>query len=269
MSKADAAKTPIITLTTDFGLSDYFVGVLKGVLARSTPHARLIDITHGIPPQDTISAAFVVRETLDYFPEGTIHLVVVDPGVGTARRKIIVTHKDQFFVAPDNGVLTYLFNEEGSRVFEVRDTVFLKFKESPTFAGRDHFAPIAALLAQERSPKDLGKEIFDARQIDGLCCKKDGDGETIVGKIVYVDQFGNGISNVKSDDLGEKLKNPKAIEADLGRHHLVGLKKNYAEAKAGELSFLINSSAYVEIFSKNTSAQKIFKFKLMDDIIIH
>ncbi|MFQ5949402.1 MAG: S-adenosyl-l-methionine hydroxide adenosyltransferase family protein, partial [Nitrospiria bacterium] len=184
----------IITLTTDFGIRDYFVGSLKGVLLQRVPNARLIDITHETPRHDIISAAFVVNEIYRTFPQGAIHLVVVDPGVGTERKKLIVSKEGHLFVAPDNGVLTYLFKEEGSRVYEVVDTRHLTFSNSPTFAGRDHFAPIVASLAVGILPEALGREISDYQCIKGLYPERKGS--DLVGKIVYFDHFGNAITNL-------------------------------------------------------------------------
>ncbi len=264
---ANASKIPVITLTTDFGLRDYFVGVLKGVLLQSLPLAHVIDITHEIAPHDVISASFVVQETFRYFPEGTVHLVVVDPGVGTSRRKLVVTLCGQYFVAPDNGILTILLKMKGSRVFEIGSNADLKSGESPTFAARDHFAPIAATLAKGIKPGDLGKEIFDAHQIDDLTCKKAGT--RISGKIVYFDRFGNGITNITRADLEEGSKTPENIKVELQDKRFIVLKGNYASGEENEVFAIINSSGHMEISSRNRSAQQILKLKLMDNIIVN
>lgn len=257
---------PIITLTTDFGLSDYFVGAVKGVLLCQIPEAKLVDITHLIPRHDIISAAFVVNEMYGCFPQGTIHLTVVDPGVGSARRKIIVTYKGQFFVAPDNGILSYILKEAECRVFEVVETLFLKLKESPTFAGRDHFSRIAAALAKGISPTMLGKEIFDAHQMDLFFQKKGGT--ALRGKIVYFDCFGNAITNLTQDVLKAHLKNPERFTANLSKLKFVGLKKNYMDAEKETGSLIMNSSGYLEIFVLNDSARNILKLNLSDEVII-
>lgn len=257
---------PIITLTTDFGLSDYFVGAVKGVLLCQIPEANLVDITHLIPRHDIISAAFVVNEIHACFPQGTIHVAIVDPGVGSARRKIIVTHEGQFFVAPDNGILSYILREPESRVFEVLETPFLRLKESPTFAGRDHFSRIAAALAKGISPTMLGKEIFDAQQMDLFFKKKEG--KVLTGKIVYFDCFGNAITNLTQEILKAHLKNPERFTADLEGKKLVGLKKKYLEGEESIGSLIINSSGYLEIFIVNDSAKNILNLNLYNKIII-
>jgi len=258
---------PIITLTSDFGLNDHFVGALKGVLLRHLPEARLIDVTHLIPKHDVISGAFVIREISGYFPQGTVHLAVVDPGVGTARRKLVVEQAGQFFVAPDNGLLSYLLKEEGCHVYEVKESAFLQFKTSPTFAGRDHFAPIAASLGKGRSPEDLGQRILDVYCIEDLFCKKQGN--RIAGKIVYFDHFGNAVTNLSRSTLRRKLENDADLFcADLKKKRLHGLKNHYTAGKEAKVGLLINSSGFLEIFAFCDSAKKILNLSLMDDVFI-
>ncbi len=252
----------IITLTTDFGTQDYFSGSMKGVLLSQAPDARIIDITHEISHHDIVSGAFVVKETYKNFPQKTIHLVVVDPGVGTDRRKLIVVKAGQFFVAPDNGVLTYLYEEEGSRSFEVRETDTLQFRRSPTFAGRDHFSPIAALLANGRLPEELGREITDVRCIRELYPERLG--HDLAGKIVYFDHFGNAITNLS----GAVLENEADFKVQLKRHLFMGIKENYAEGKKGSGNMIINSSGHLEIFVPYESAKKTLSLNLLDDLLI-
>ncbi len=260
-------KPPLITLTTDFALNDYFVGALKGVLLRHVPEARLIDITHLIPRHDVISGAFVLHEISGYYPKGSIHLAVVDPGVGTERRKLIAKYAAQFFVAPDNGLLSYLLNSNECELFEVKKSEFLQFPQSPTFAGRDHFAPIAAALARGVSPENLGRQIADAYRIEALFCRKEAG--AIEGKIVYFDHFGNAVTNVTQSILMDKLENAKLFSATLKGRTLSGLKKNYAAGQAEQVGLLINSSGFLEIFAFYRSAKEILNLNLMDDIIIH
>lgn len=256
---------PIITLTTDFGASDYFVGSVKGVLLRQAPGVRLVDITHDIPPQDLISAAFVLKEISSYFPPGTVHLSVVDPGVGTDRRKIIAAAEGQFFVAPDNGLLTYLFERNGCRVYSVDETPLLAFKKSPTFAGRDHFAPIATLLARGASPEAFGHEIRDAVRIEGL--SPEVKGERIFGKVVYLDRFGNAITNVTDNLLHSSIGSQK-IALRFKGGSLAGLKKNYAEGEKRSGNLIVNSSRHLEIFVPGGSAKELLGFRLLDEVII-
>ncbi len=254
------ARPPIITLTTDFGLRDYFVGSIKGVILQALPKARLIDISHEIPRHDIISGAFVVNEVCRYFPSGTVHLAVVDPGVGTVRRKIVVSFQGQHFVAPDNGLLTYLVDKAESRVFEIRGNTLLKFEESPTFAGRDHFAPIAAALASGTDPAALGVEIEDAYKISGLAIEKKES--KLGGKIVYFDHFGNAITNIKRADLPEKF------EIVIAGETLTGLKQNYAEGDEAKVNLIINSSGYLEIFMPEKSVKERLNLELLDVVAV-
>lgn len=258
--KADRPRIPIITLTSDFGLGDYFVGSLKGVILRALPDAQLIDISHEIPRHDIISGAFVINEAYRYFPPGTIHLVVIDPGVGTQRRKIVVCCERHRFVSPDNGLLSYLLNKTESRVFEIKESALLKFKESPTFAGRDHFAPIAAALASGIDPATLGVEIDDPCKISGFDIKKEEI--KIMGKVVYFDHFGNAITNIKKADL------PEHFEVAIGREILFALKQNYAEGAASQANLIINSSERLEVFVPRQSAQERLNLKLMDVVVV-
>lgn len=256
---------PIITLTTDFGSSDYFVGSVKGVLLQRAPGVRLIDMTHEIAPQDLTAAAFVLKEVSLYFPEGTVHLAVVDPGVGTDRRKIIVTEREQRYVAPDNGILTYILQREGCRVYAVGDTPLLRLEKSPTFAGRDHFAPIAALLAMGAPPESFGPEINDPVLIEGLSPKREK--ERIVGKIIYIDRFGNAITNVTQDDLKGSINTPRFVLRVKGVS-LTGLKNNYAEGERGAGNLIVNSSGHLEIFLPGGSARDLLGLRLSDEAII-
>lgn len=257
--------TPIITLTTDFGLSDYFVGSVKGVLLQRAPGVRLIDLTHEIPPQDRITAAFVLKEASLYFPKGTVHLAVVDPGVGTDRRKIIAAERGQFYVAPDNGILTYILQREGCRVYAVGETLLLPLEKSPTFAGRDHFAPMAALLAEGTPPDAFGFEIKDPVVIEGLSPKA-GEGR-IVGKIVYLDRFGNAITNVTEADLNGSIGSAEMALQIKGRR-LTGLKRNYAEGEKGAGHLIVNSSGHLEIFVPGGSARELLGLRLLDEAVI-
>lgn len=258
------ALPPAITLTTDFGSADYFVGSVKGVLLQQAPGVRLVDITHDVPPQELISAAFILKEISLHFPRGTVHLAVVDPGVGTDRRKIIAVEAGQFYVAPDNGILTYLLHREGCRVYAVDETS-LALKKSPTFAGRDHFAPMAALLAKGTPPEALGHEIKDPFLIEGLFPKVEGG--RILGKVVYLDRFGNAITNVTEADLNASFSESRKIALQIKGARLEGLKKNYAEGKGG-CNLVLNSSGHLEIFVPGGSARTLLGLRLLDEVII-
>lgn len=260
-----ASPSPIITLTTDFGLRDYFVGSVKGVLLERAPGIRLVDITHDIPRHDLLSAAFVIKETYRYFPAGSIHLVVVDPGVGTNRREIIAVHEGHFFVAPDNGLLTYLFQKGKTVVYQIKETSFLRLKESATFAGRDHFAPVAALLANGIRPGQLGDLISDYRCLEALSPWKTGT--RLIGKIVYFDHFGNAITSLTGAFLKEN--HPKGeIRISLRGKTFQGIHKNYAEGEKKAGNLIINSSDHLEIFVPEGSAKELLKLNLLDEVYL-
>jgi S-adenosylmethionine hydrolase len=262
---AQGSDSPIITITTDFGLGDYFVGSVKGVLLGRAPGIRLVDITHNIPRHDILSAAFVINEAYRYFPAGSIHLVVVDPGVGTERRELIAFHEGHFFVAPDNGLLTYIFQNEEVAVFEIKETSFFNPTEAPTFAGRDHFAPIAALLAKGIPPDRLGAQIEDYKQIEGLLPQRVKT--DLAGKIIYFDHFGNAITNLTGSLLKERYQK-EVLSFSLCGELFQGLRKNYAEGQKGKGSLIINSSDRLEIFVPGESAKDLLKLNLLDTVYI-
>ncbi len=266
---SSAPASPIITLTTDFGLSDYFVGALKGVILQKCANVRIVDITHNLPHHDVISAAFVIKEVFQYYPPGAIHMIVVDPGVGTERRKIIVHDGGQSFLAPDNGILSYVLNETGSRhVYEILEKAIFLSEESPTFAGRDHFAPIAASLVNGASPDHLGREIVDPMIIQDLFPIENGS--EYIGRIVYFDQYGNAITNLTKNALERHLKGPKPFTLEIsGNTILKGLKKNYSEGEEGRGNLILNSSGHLEIFFRKENAKTKLKLKLMDKVIVY
>lgn len=263
--RAKPALAPIVTLTTDFGTDDYFVGSVKGVLLGYRPDLQIIDITHQVPPHDIVSAAFIIKEAYRYFPLESVHLVVVDPGVGTDRKKIIVSHRSHTFVAPDNGVLTYITRMAGSAVYEVRDTPFFQFKTSPTFAGRDHFAPLAAFLAQGDAPEKFGKKTDDYCRLEALFPEERSG--RYAGKIVYIDRFGNAITNFTERELERTASREKAAIQIKG-HRLTGLKRNYAEGEPGRGNLIVNSSGHIEIFVPAQSARSALKLSLLDDVTL-
>ena len=190
-------------------------------------------------------------------------MVVVDPGVGTQRREIIAVHEGHFFVAPDNGVLTYLLQNKKNTVYQIKESVFFTFRKSSTFAGRDHFAPIAALLAKGIRPGELGDPIHDWRSIEGLSPQRVDD--SITGKIVYFDHFGNAITNLTGSLLKERSQgNPLSLS--LSGKTFQGLKKAYAEGQQGEGNLILNSSDHLEIFVPGESARDRLNLKLLDAV---
>ncbi|MDH5298628.1 MAG: SAM-dependent chlorinase/fluorinase [Desulfobulbaceae bacterium] len=241
----------IITLTTDFGLADEYVGVMKGVILGRTPRARIIDLTHDIEPQGIARAAHVIDHASRYFPAGTIHVVVVDPGVGTSRRLILVGARGQLFLAPDNGVLTLLLGEDDfgfARVVACQQ-LFLH-PVSRTFHGRDILAPVAAALADNLEPAEVGPEIAAA----GLTtlplpkAERAARGE-IRGEVIRVDRFGNLITNIPRA-LVNKLApdtNAAGLAVAITGRTLAAVVETYGSVAIGTPAALFGSSDFLEI----------------------
>lgn len=252
----------IITLTTDFGLTDTYVAAMKGVILDTNPEATIIDICHTISPQNISQAAFVLNTACQVFPERTIHVVVVDPGVGTGRRAIILRTPRFDFVAPDNGVLSYIiepFLKERMRsgqeqaelppeleAISLTRPEFWRSSVSPTFHGRDIFAPVAARLSLGTKPKEFGDFISSIMVLPEHRPYQES-ADTLVGRIVHIDHFGNLSTNFKREDLPEK---PFNIEIE--NHSISELSRTYGEGEG--LLALIGSSGYLEIAVKGGSA---------------
>lgn len=194
----------VITLLTDFGTADYFVPAVKGVLLTSNPRVSIIDITHEIPPQDIASGAFTLLTCYRDFPPGTIHVAVVDPGVGSSRRPIVVSAGSHCFVGPDNGLFSYVYdNEPSHQTFHVTADEYFRGPVSPSFHGRDVFAPVAAALSKGLQPPALGPQITDEMRLAPLSPIQEKNG-TVRGRIIHIDRFGNCITNFRLADLPEQ-----------------------------------------------------------------
>ncbi|MGH7730470.1 MAG: SAM hydrolase/SAM-dependent halogenase family protein [Candidatus Eiseniibacteriota bacterium] len=239
--------SPIITFTSDFGLSDWFVGVVHGVIHGICPEARVVDLTHDIPPGHVERAAFVLEASARDFPPGTIHLAVVDPGVGTSRRPLAIRARGQWFVGPDNGVLEWALSDVAAEPHVVTESRWFRRPVSRTFHARDVFAPVAAHLARGEAIAAFGPPIRDPvrtarpapRRVDGL----------LVGRVMFVDHFGNALTNLTEQDLGDAF--PTVPEGQLqvlvaGRA-IRGLARAYGDAKAGTLLGIVGSSGRVEV----------------------
>jgi S-adenosylmethionine hydrolase len=264
----------IMTITSDFGLSDGYVAAMKGTILDINPEVNLVDICHDIKPQNISQAAFVLSTAYPFFPKKTIHLVVVDPGVGTERKAIILRTPLADFVAPDNGVLSYvierftsqpLADDNDARQIEVRPEVeavaltesrFWRTPVSPTFHGRDIFAPVAAFLSLGFPPINFGKSITSVTMLPLPRPYKALDG-SILGHILHIDGFGNLITDIRNDDLPE-TREPLNIE--IGRHVISGLSRTYAEGE--RLLALIGSSGYLEISLKGGSAHAFLEVEV-------
>jgi S-adenosylmethionine hydrolase len=238
----------IISLTTDFGTADHFVGTMKGVIFSILPEAAIADISHAIEAFDILGGALTIAAAAPYYRTGTVHVVVVDPGVGSARRPIVARVDQQFFVAPDNGVLTLIF--ERAKDLEVRhvtnDNLFLK-PVSHTFHGRDIFAPAAAWLAKGTAFEEFGPLITDFVRLD-IPKPVRIDEKTIRGSVLKVDRFGNLLTNLNADQI------EVGFELHLGDVVINRVASHYAEGVPGELFLILGSSGFYEISTCRRSA---------------
>ena len=258
---------PIITLLTDFGTKDHYVASMKGVILNINPQCTLMDITHQVRPHDIQEGAFILANTYSYFPKGTIHLSVVDPGVGGTRKPILLVTQNYFFVGPDNGLFTFVAQREKVKqvVVLTKQKYFLP-KISTTFHGRDIFAPVAAHLSLGIKPNAFGYEINSLEKIRfQKAIIREGK---LLGEIFHVDTFGNLVSNIDEEKLFRFTKgHPFVIRA--GRIIIQGLKKGYGEGKKGEQIALIGSSGFLEISVREGNAQKMLKVERGDRIIVY
>jgi len=248
-------KVPIITLLTDFGLADQYVAVMKGVILSTCPGACLVDISHEIAPFSIAEGAYTLAQAWKYFPKGTTHLAVVDPGVGSARRPIVAEVDGHRFVTPDNGLLSLVFGSQaGWKVREITARRYFREPVSHTFHGRDIFAPVAAYLAQGLAPIRLGKAITDP--VLGSFAKpvQLAEGHWR-GAILKIDRFGNLITNFDWATFQTIANRPFRLKA--GRRTVTGYQTTYAAAPAGRLFALAGSTGYLEVSMRESSAAKI------------
>lgn len=241
----------LITLTTDFGGADHFVGVMKGVILSIAPRVRLIDVTHEIAPYDVNEAAFTIGEAWRWFPKGTIHLVVIDPGVGSARRPILVEAGGHRFIGPDNGVFSAIYDAAPAKVRVITNTRLMLPEVSRTFHGRDVFAPAAAHLARGILPARFGKLIDDFARSSALKPQRQKP-RRWTGTILKVDRFGNLITNFHIDQFPQIRT--RAFEVLVGDEIVRRLALTFSEAGIGEIFVVVGSSGYLEIASNQASA---------------
>lgn len=245
----------LITLLTDFGDRDSFVASMKGVILTINPQATIVDLSHHVPPHSIEEAAYLLKSCYRYFSEGTVHVAVVDPGVGSARRSLIAKSGRYFFLAPDNGLLSHIFAEEsGMEVREIENLDFRLTSPGRTFDGRDIFAPAAAWLTTQQPFASFGRLIDDCKTF--TISKPKWEALALVGEIVYVDRFGNLISNLTSQHVKELLeatKRPKMLIRIAG-HTIDRLVGSYIEGNALIPHALINSNGQIEIFLKEGNA---------------
>lgn len=246
---------PIITLTTDYGTNDHLVGVLKGVILKINPDVTIVDITHGVTPYDLLDGAMAITNAYSYFPPRTIHVVIVDPGVGTERRPLLVSGQNQYFIAPDNGVLSGVYEKEQN--FLVRHLTaehYFLHPVSKTFHGRDVFAAVAGWLSKNWQPGSMGEEITDFKRF-ALPKPKEANGEW-KGVVLKVDTYGNLITNFRAEDLPEGAMEKGSIKLQVGTHAVTKLVPTFALGAAGEPIVYVGSSGQLEIGVNKGSASK-------------
>jgi len=273
----------VITLTTDFGTADGYVGVMKGVMLSIAPGVRLVDLSHEVPPQDVRRAAFVLYTAVPFFPPDTVHLAVVDPGVGTDRRAIAVQVPQGFLVGPDNGLFTYVLAEaEEWRAVELRDPAYRLPQVSGTFHGRDIFAPAAAHLARGVPMERLGPPVPDPvlLPLPRLEVRED----RLEGEVLYIDRFGNVVTSIGRlrwagnglvlDAAFRRAAPPLRLAAagavvKVGGRTIQGVRRTYGEVAVGESLALVGSTGFLEIAVRQGDAARTLGVRPGDPITLH
>jgi S-adenosyl-L-methionine hydrolase (adenosine-forming) len=257
----------IITLLTDFGTEDYFVGAMKGVILTRSPEAVIVDITHAIPPQDVQAGAFMLSAVYSNFPTGSIHVAVVDPGVGSDRRPIMVETGDYMFVGPDNGLFSIVLDREpAAQVRHLINANYFLQNRSSTFHGRDIFAPVAAALAEGAPPGDLGPIILDPVRSGFIESKIMADG-TIAGTIIHIDHFGNCVTNIAWGNL-RPLQKTRSFCLRVKEDEVRRLLRSYSEAAAepGAPFLIVGSAGFLEISVCCSSAARELNIAVGDSV---
>ena len=252
----------IVTLLTDFGTADYFVGAMKGALLTVNPRAQMVDITHEIAPHDVEAGAFTLLAAFDAFPAGTIHVAVVDPGVGSSRRAVVVESERHTFVGPDNGVFGYVYERAGAlRVFHVTNEKYFRTPVSATFHGRDIFAPVAGALSLGVPPEEFGPEITDFVRLPFAAPQRRPDG-TLVATVIHVDRFGNCVTNISPRDLGEESIK-RGVRLIVGDREVRCFRRFFGEegGTAGEPFAIWGSTGLLELAVFRDSAARVLGAK--------
>lgn len=262
---------PLITLLTDFGTADYFVAAVKGVILGLNPQALIIDITHDIPPQDIEAAAFTLLAVHSSFPAGTIHVAVVDPGVGSTRRAVLIECAKQFFVGPDNGIFSYVRDSaraNACKIFELTNEKYFRQPVSPTFNGRDVFAPLAAALSLGVKPRQLGTEIADVVRLPSLQATISADGK-LRARIIHIDRFGNCVTNIGPDDLTAKMIGAGATLRLKGKS-VKSFRSHFAEKTSSreQVFGIWGSAGFLELAAANDSAARLLGAQRGDAVVV-
>ena len=248
----------IVTLLTDFGVADYFVGAMKGAVLSVNPRAQVVDITHEIPAHDIEAGAFTLFAAHETFPPGTVHVAVVDPGVGSARRPVLAVSGGHFFVGPDNGIFSYVYaGATAPQVFHLTNEKYFRAARSTTFHGRDVFAPVAGALLNGVAPKLLGETITDFCRPSLPKSKRLDDG-TLEASIIHIDRFGNCITNITPNDLPDAARG--AVRLVVNSREVRSVRKFFAEEGSGaedDLFAVWGSAGFLEIAIYRGSAAHV------------
>jgi S-adenosyl-L-methionine hydrolase (adenosine-forming) len=245
---------PIITLTTDFGTSDHLVGSMKGVILNINPAARIVDLNHSVVPYDILDGALSLANSYKFFPPRTVHVIIVDPGVGTERRPILVTGEKHFFVAPDNGVLSMIYEREPCTVRHITAEHYFLNPISPTFHGRDIFAPTAAWLSKTYQTEAFGEAITDFVRF--TMPKAKTTGQAVKGVVLRVDAFGNLMTNLTAEDLPGGALGEGAIKLAVNGKPVVKFARTFASGNPAEPIAMLGSAGYIEIAVNRGSAAR-------------
>lgn len=249
----------IITLTTDFGEGSYFTAVIKGVICNINPEVRIIDITHEVSHHDILEGAFILKCAYKYFPRRSVHMVVVDPGVGSERNPILVTTDNYYFLGPDNGVFSYIYEEEiVNSVHKITEEHYFLQPVCTTFHGRDIFAPVAAYFTKGVPINYFGDPVDEYKRLPLPQPKMIGE-KVLQGRVIYIDRFGNLITDIRKEHFDDiKFKAPdKKITIGIANQGLGEPQEYYAQAPPGKPAALIGSSGHLEIFVNQGKAQSI------------
>jgi len=274
MPTASQPPAPVITITTDFGTEDGYVPAMKGTMLDICPEARFVDITHEISPQDVMEAAFVLRTAYPYFPDDAVHLVVVDPGVGTDRRAVALRANDQWFVGPDNGVFPLVLNQAPfEAAVELNDPAFWRSDvPSTTFHGRDIFAPAAAHLAAGRSVNEIGTPLDTLEPLRWAA--PSADAQTVQGWVMHIDHFGNCITNIRRPALAKAaglnaaapLEAIPPLKVYTGNTVLHELQPTYGAVPEGDPLLLFGSTDHLEVAANGGNAAELLDIRKGDSV---
>lgn len=258
----------LITLTTDFGLQDAYVGQIKGAILRRNIKAVIIDLTHAITAHDILGAAVTIRSSYHYFPRQSVHMVVVDPGVGSQRKILAMQADDHFFIAPDNGALTFLLREKKIQaVHRVANRSLFPREISATFHGRDIMAPVAAALADGMELSALGPAVGTEKCVQLDIPRPQLDGHGITGRVIHIDRFGNVQTTISAGDLS--LYQPSSFDGIFIRSRKINaIASTYSDTEKGELVAVIDSSGYLEIAVNRGNAAEQINCRIGDPVTV-